>query len=136
MVTKTDEVKGPHGRLGEYLKVKQPAQVDHINPQHYQEVLRRSSTFDPGLGKVPESPDLLVARECTPVQVVDIIETFAADDGHIAHALTYLLRRGEKVMEGETQNAATIRDLQKAAWWICRRIEFLGGPENPFVKKA
>jgi hypothetical protein len=45
-----------------------------------------------------------------------------------------VLRAGDKLEEGESPTAAKIRDLQKAAWWLLREAEYLGGPPNPLVR--
>lgn len=67
-----------------------------------------------------------------PLQVVDIIELWASDNAHIAHALTYLLRAGRKVPKGKTLEAAIVEDYAKAQWWIRRAIDFRGGhPDVP-----
>lgn len=53
------------------------------------------------------------------IEVVDVIEAFAHDDGHVAHALTYILRRNKK--DGYNTN------LMKAIWWLIRAVMFNGG---------
>lgn len=71
-------------------------------------------------------------RNGTPIEAVDVIEAFAPDDPHLAHALTYMLRAGTKVEpEDEDEIEAYIRDLKKARWWITRAIEFYDPDERP-----
>lgn len=101
--------------------------LDQINPLHYQKRIRFSTTFDPTL-------DVVAKNGSTPIQVVDVIEAFAKDNAHIAHILTYLLRAGDKIMPGETELQARIRDYQKAGWWVGRLVEHLGGPPNPYAE--
>jgi hypothetical protein len=118
-------------------------QEDKINPKHYKKKeLRRSSTFEPGMviddDKVihhnGQQYHKVLERLSAPVEVVDIIETFVPNSSHRAHALTYMLRAGEKLEPADTTQDAMIRDLQKAAWWLLREVEFLGGPPNPLNK--
>jgi hypothetical protein len=115
------------------------AVVDHvntpINPGHYKSVMRRSSTFDPGFNLTPEEiAPYHERRTGARVEVVDVIETFVPNSAQRAHALTYLLRAGDKLAIGESRETAMIRDLTKAAWWILREVEYLGGPQNPLNK--
>ncbi len=69
-----------------------------VNPKHYQTMIN---------GR--------------PVQVVDIIEAFVADDAHLAQALKYLLRAGRK------PEAAYIKDVGKALWWLAKALMFHNG---------
>jgi len=92
------------------------APKDNIDPQHYQTVVRRSATFQP-----PPGADEI------PIQVADVIETFVPDSAHLAHALTYLLRAGEKLYPGMTREESRKEDIVKARWWLTRDIQFHGG---------
>lgn len=56
-----------------------------------------------------------------PIQVVDIIEAFVADDAHLAQALKYLLRAGRK------PESAYIKDVGKSLWWLAKALMFHGG---------
>lgn len=69
-------------------------------------------------------------RDGNPIEVVTVIEAFAADDGHMAHALTYLLRAGRKTIINDDEIEAYVEDLKKARWWITRAIEFYDASER------
>lgn len=86
---------------------------DHIDPPHYQRVLRRSPTCP-------------LPCDGIDLHAIDVIETFGfALDGHLSHALTYLLRLGRKPGVDDIEN------LKKARWWIDRAISYRQGhPES------
>lgn len=48
------------------------------------------------------------------LEVVDVIEAFAATNAHRSAAIKYLLRAGHK--------GALVEDLRKCIWWIEREI--------------
>lgn len=84
-------------------------EYNHIDPPHYQVVLKRSPTCSLPVEEVP-------------LQAIDVIEAFGfAQDGHLSHALTYLLRLSRK------PGAADVQDLKKARWWISRAISYREG---------
>lgn len=71
-------------------------------------------------------------RNGNPMEAVDVIEAFAPNDAHLAHALTYQLRAGTKMEpEDKDEIEAYVRDLKKARWWITRAIEFYDPNEIP-----
>lgn len=56
-----------------------------------------------------------------PVEAVDIIEAFWADDAHLSQAGKYLLRAGKKA------ESSYLKDVGKALWWCAKAIMFHGG---------
>lgn len=56
-----------------------------------------------------------------PVQVVDIMEAFFADDAHLSQALKYLLRAGHK------GKSSYLEDVGKALWWCAKAIMYHKG---------
>lgn len=61
--------------------------------------------------------------------VMRIIEHFNLGF-NLGNAAKYILRAGEKLQGSETQEEAEIRDLNKAKWYIDRRIMELEGNER------
>lgn len=58
-----------------------------------------------------------------PYEAIKIIEAYGWMGPHRTTALKYVLRAGEKLTEpNETHTDAEIRDLQKAVWYLQRRI--------------
>ncbi len=55
------------------------------------------------------------------IQAVDVIEALFAQDAHLAHAATYMLRAGRK------KESSYIKDIAKCAWWCVRAVNFHGG---------
>lgn len=55
------------------------------------------------------------------IQPVHVIETFFAQDAHLAHACKYMLRAGRK------PDSSYLVDLGKALWWIARAIAARNG---------
>ena len=57
------------------------------------------------------------------MESADVIEAFFAKNCHLAHAFKYMARAGKKPGNSE------VIDLEKAKWWIERRIKYLGGSD-------
>lgn len=58
------------------------------------------------------------------IECIDVIEHMTFN---IGNSIKYQWRAGLKVGEGESDVAATIRDLKKARWYIDREISRLEG---------
>ena len=58
------------------------------------------------------------------IEAIEVIEAFGLGY-HRGNAIKYILRAGRKVGEGESPEAAAVRDLRKAAWYLDREIRRL-----------
>ena len=60
------------------------------------------------------------------IQPIEVIEAFdLASDYCLGNVLKYVLRAGKKRQKNETVERAMSRDLQKAAWYLDRKITSL-----------
>lgn len=76
-------------------KVTAKKKPSHINPSHYTMTLNGQ-----------------------PVEVVDIMEAWFAEDAHMAQAIKYFLRAGRKTDQAYT------KDIGKGIWWAVRALMF------------
>jgi len=53
-----------------------------------------------------------------PIEMVDIVEAFFAQDAHLAFAIQYIFRAGRK------SSSSYVEDVSKAVWWLVRALMF------------
>ncbi len=58
------------------------------------------------------------------MEVIDVIEAFDLDR-YTSVAVKYILRAGEKSYPDKTVDEAEIIDIEKAIWYLKRKIEFM-----------
>ena len=60
------------------------------------------------------------------VEVADVLEAYGLESsGHLWNVGKYILRAGHKRKPNESFEAAYLRDLKKAAWYLRRKIQRL-----------
>ena len=60
-----------------------------------------------------------------PVQAVDVIEAFFADNAHLSQAFKYMARAGKK------EGSSYLEDITKAKWWLKRAAKHWNDSNEP-----
>lgn len=68
----------------------------------------------------------------TTYEVIKVLEAWGLDrDFCLGNVVKYMARAGKKLGPGKSPTAATIEDLEKALWYLDRRVKKMKGHAEP-----